>query len=676
MTIWITSQGIMARQKLVEACIGQSLARITGKTTFAANDKLAGWGLKANTDKIKRQAGELAVDYLHLEDGFIGYLGHPAKQGSAVSLISDSQGIYYDARQPCNLESLIKEPLTALQLTRSETLMQLVVASGITKYNVYNTVELPEALKLKLAQAEHENQEKIIIVDQVAGDLSITGALADESSFVAMVKQARANHPHAKLLLRTHPDTRLGKKKGVLAKLWAQGKLAAVAGDIEIISEHCHPHALIKEVDAVYTVSSQMGFEALLLNKLVYCFGMPFYAGWGLTTDALSCERRASVSLTQLVYAALVRYCHYYNPVLQTKCEIEEVIALISLQKKSKTPWHKLYLVGFSMWKRAFMKHFCQHLANEIVFVKRPPHHLNDNEKLLVWGAKYPELTHCLRVEDGFIRSNGLGANLCRPSSLSIDQAGIYFDSRSPCDLEVMLNNTALTENNMSRAELLTQLLRQTGVSKYNVGQAANFELLVENKKIILVVGQVDGDASIITGSPYIKSNEALIKAVREANPLAYIIYKPHPDVVSGNRDGIVPKECLDSCVDRIVTDLPLTSLYSKIDELHTMTSLSGFEALVHNVKVHTWGQPFYAGWGLTTDRYPSARRETKRTLPALVYIALIEYPLYIDWDTGLWISPELLISKIANVKNDDIKKQSFFSRNVLKLKYFVEMFR
>jgi len=676
MTIWIQSKGVLARKNQLESCLAQPVALFSKNKADSACDYFAGWGLKANTNKIKHQAEQLGVPYLHLEDGFIGYIGHPAKKGHAVSLISDSKGIYYDARQPCNLESLIKEPLTALQLARSETLMQLVVASGITKYNVYNTVELPEALKLKLAQVEPEKQEKILIVDQVAGDLSITGALADESSFIAMVKQARANHPQAQLLFRTHPDTRLGKKKGVLAKLWAQGKLAAVAGDIEIISEHCHPHALINVVDAVYTVSSQMGFEALLLNKPVYCFGMPFYAGWGLTTDALSCERRASVSLAQLVYAALVKYCHYYNPVLQIKCELEELITLISLQKKSKTPRHTLYLIGFSMWKRAFMKHFCQHLANEIIFVKRPPLHLNNNDKLLVWGAKYPELTDCLRVEDGFIRSNGLGANLCRPSSLSIDQTGIYFDSRSPCDLEVMLNNATLTESNISRAELLIQLLRQTGVSKYNVGQAANFELLVANKKIILVVGQVDGDASIITGSPYIKSNEALIKAVREANPQAYIIYKPHPDVVSGNRNGIVSKECFDSCVDRIVTDLPLTSLYSKIDELHTMTSLSGFEALVHNVKVHTWGQPFYAGWGLTTDRYPSARRETQRTLPALVYIALIEYPLYIDWDTGLWISPELLISKIANVKNDGLKKQSFFSRNILKLKYFFEMFR
>jgi len=678
MTIWTKSIRLTKRKLLIESHLHQTLSIKLPYSQLDQHDICVGWGLKANTNKIKQQAKQLGVPYLHLEDGFIGYIGHPAKQGHAVSLISDSKGIYYDARQPCDLESLIKAPLNDLQLARSHSLMQSIVASGITKYNIYNAVELPETLKLKFAKAQQEKQ-KILIVDQVAGDLSITGALADENSFIAMVKQARVNHPHAKLLLRTHPDTRLGKKKGVLAKLWAQGKLANVDCDVEVVDEHCHPHALINAVDAVYTVSSQMGFEALLLNKPVYCFGMPFYAGWGLTTDALSCERRENVSLAQLFYAALIKYCHYYNPVLQTKCEIEEVIALIGLQQKSKTQWHRLYLVGFSLWKRAFMKQFCQHLANDIVFVKRPPHHLNNNEQLLVWGAKYPKLTNCLRVEDGFIRSNGLGANLCRPSSLSIDQTGIYFDNRTPSDLENALNGAVLSANDLTRAQVLIKNISESGVSKYNVGEKHSVVINNPNaksKKILLVVGQVDGDASIITGSLNIKSNEALLHAVKEKNPDAYIIYKPHPDVVSGNREGTISLQCMSECVDETITHLSLTSLYSHIDELHTMTSLSGFEALLNNVVVHTWGQPFYAGWGLTTDYYPPKRRHRTRTLPELVFISLIKYPLYIDWDTNLWITPELLIGKISETKNQDIKKQSFFNRKLLKLKYIAEIFR
>ncbi|WP_440135916.1 capsular polysaccharide export protein, LipB/KpsS family, partial [Escherichia coli] len=83
--------------------------------------------------------------------------------------------------------------------------------------------------------------------------------------------------------------------------------------------------------------------------------------------------------------------------------------------------------------------------------------------------------------------------------------------------------------------------------------------------------------------------------------------------VISGNRKGAVSAKCQSQCVDSLVIDIELASLYPHIDELHTMTSLSGFEALVQGVNVITWGQPFYSGWGLTQDIYPPTRRQ--RTL-------------------------------------------------------------
>lgn len=669
MTILTTSKGIIKRKTLIEHCFNQKLSLFSASINYPPEDVVVGWGFKANTQKAKKIADTQNLKYLHLEDGFIGYIGHPARKGHAVAVISDELGVYYDARKPSLLETYISETLNNSELVRTKKLIHTIVDISATKYNCYESAELPSALAEKLSS---DKRPCILIVDQVAGDLSIAGAKADQNSFINMVVQAQKNHPNARLLLRTHPDTRLGKKLGVLAQL----KATLVLPKLEIIDEHCHPHALITAVDAVYTVSSQMGFEALLYNKPVYCFGLPFYAGWGLTHDVLFCERRGKATIEQLVHAALIKYTKYYDPVRQHACDLESILALINFQYVTSVCYRRLYLVGFSLWKRAFMRHFCRHLASKLLFVSKPPISLTSNEKILVWGAKYPELTDCIRVEDGFIRSSGLGASLSRPCSLSFDKQGIYFDSRSPSDLESMLNNFTLTEIDLSRAESLIQLIRRSGISKYNVGQAGDFEIHVKNKIVILVVGQVDGDASIITGSPYIKNNEALLYAVREANPKAHIIYKPHPDVVSGNREGIISKECLECCVDLIVTDLPLTSLYSTIDELHTMTSLSGFEALVHNVEVHTWGQPFYSGWGLTTDRYPPSRRKAHRSLKELVYVALIEYPLYIDWHTGFWISPEILISKLSNIKNDGIKKQSFISRKILKLKYFIEIFR
>lgn len=675
------SKGILARKANIEPMLGCQLHLFHDNMPFADNDVIVGWGQKANTYQIRRKATSLGLPYWQLEDGFIGYIGHPAKGGKAVSLIADPVGIYYDARQPSQLEQLIATPCDAAMLARAERLVHELVRLGVTKYNCYagrptslsscsatnltakDVAGLPVALAQRLLQ---DGRPCVLLVDQVAGDLSIPGALASEADFIAMVEAARRNHPDARLLLRTHPDTRFGKKSGVLARL----KLS----DVEIVADHCHPHALLNLVDAVYTVSSQLGFEALLLGKSVYCFGMPFYAGWGLTQDSKSCKRRnVQVSLAQLVAAALICYPRYLDPVLGQRCEVEEVIAIIARQQKAAPRWRRLYLVGFSLWKRAFMQAFCRPLAEELCFVRKPPKRLTGDEQVLVWGSRYPELTSAIRVEDGFIRSKGLGSNLCRPSSLSLDPVGIYFDSRSPSGLEQLLNYQELTQSQLDRGEQLLTLLRENKVSKYNVGAPAHFTPPADGRPLVLVVGQVDGDASILTGSPTIRSNEQLLWAVRAAKPEAHILYKPHPDVVAGNRAGAISAACLAECVDSQVLAIGLTSLYPHVDELHTMTSLSGFEALVQGVKVTTWGQPFYSGWGLTTDAHPPARRQRSLPLAALVYLTLVAYPLYIDWQSGLWISPEQLIRQLATQGQSSTRKSSRWQRWQVKLSYLVQ---
>lgn len=681
MTIWVSTKGVYARKHQIAPLLGQAVARYTSQSQLMADDLFAGWGQKANTRQIKQQAQDLGLPYWQLEDGFIGYIGHPANGGKAVSLIADPVGIYYDARQPSQLEQLIATPCDAAMLARAQRLIHELARLGITKYNCYarrpsspasyplaSLVEkdvdgLPAALAQRLLQ---DGRPRVLLVDQVAGDLSIPGALASEADFITMVETARRNHPGARLLLRTHPDTRLGKKRGVLARL----QLA----DVEVIADHCHPHALLHLVDAVYTVSSQLGFEGLLLGKPVYCFGMPFYAGWGLTQDSKACERRdVQVSLAQLVAAALICYPRYLDPVLGQRCEVEEVLAIIARQQRAAPRWRRLYLVGFSLWKRAFMQAFCHPLAEELCFVRKPPKRLTGDEQVLVWGSRYPELTSAIRVEDGFIRSKGLGSNLCRPSSLSIDPVGIYFDSRSPSGLEQLLNYQELTRSQLDRGEQLLTLLRENKVSKYNVGSPEYFTPPADGRPLVLVVGQVDGDASILTGSPTIRSNEQLLWAVRAAKPEAHILYKPHPDVVAGNRAGAISAACLAECVDSQVLDIGLTSLYPHVDELHTMTSLSGFEALVQGVKVTTWGQPFYSGWGLTTDAHPPARRQRKLPLAALVYLTLVAYPLYIDWQSGLWISPEQLIRQLATQGQSSGRKSSRWQRWQVKLSYLVQ---
>lgn len=124
---------------------------------------------------------------------------------------------------------------------------------------------------------------------------------------------------------------------------------------------------------------------------------------------------------------------------------------------------------------------------------------------------------------------------------------------------------------------------------------------------------------------------------MHQDNPDAYLIYKPHPDVEAGLRAGKVDKQTL-ALVDEVVSNVAMPDCLDVVDEIHTISSLTGFEALLRKKKVVCYGLPFYAGWGLTTEKGTDStramyakRRERKEPLTKeqLVYCALIRYPLY-----------------------------------------------
>jgi capsular polysaccharide export protein len=134
--------------------------------------------------------------------------------------------------------------------------------------------------------------------------------------------------------------------------------------------------------------------------------------------------------------------------------------------------------------------------------------------------------------------------------------------------------------------------------------------------------------------------NLSLLQAVRAENPDAYIIYKPHPDVLSGNRRGSLHDVAAPPW-DLLIGQVPLAACLEAAHEVHTMTSLVGFEALLRGLPVVTYGQPFYAGWGLTRDLAPLARRTRRLSLDELTAGALLRYPRYISWSARCFCSAE-----------------------------------
>ena len=277
---------------------------------------------------------------------------------------------------------------------------------------------------------------------------------------------------------------------------------------------------------------------------------------------------------------------------------------------------------GISIIRYAFIFRFLK----ELEFKYSPL-----SSTVLTWGKKsHVNGNNVICVEDGFIRSVGLGVHFNQPLSLVFDYSGIYFDSTKNSDLENILNHTLFNKALCDRASHVQNELIRLGISKYNVGGDVNI-ILPSNKVIILVPGQVEGDASIEFGSPVIKKNQQLLTKVRQANPDAYIIYKPHPDVVVGERDHGNWTLDLSELADLIITDVSIDQMINIVDEVHTITSLAGFEALLRGKKVITYGMPFYAGWGLTVDMENCVRRKRVLLLEELIAGTLILYPKYLD---------------------------------------------
>jgi capsular polysaccharide export protein len=300
---------------------------------------------------------------------------------------------------------------------------------------------------------------------------------------------------------------------------------------------------------------------------------------------------------------------------------------------------------------------------------------LNAEAHIYFWGRKsFPEIEKfaaqnnikIFRVEDGFIRSVGLGSDLTQPYSQVIDRRGIYFDPTQESDLEHYLNfyDFHRDEKLLQRAQTLQKQIVKNKISKYNADVTRELQFPKE-KTTAVVIGQVEDDASIRFGAKGM-SNLQLLKEVRKNHPDDYLIFKPHPDVLSGNRVGNVAQQRALQYCDEVITEVSISDVLNAVDELHTMTSLTGFEALLYGKKVYTYGMPFYAGWGLTVDTQKCERRKQELKLEELIAATYLLYPRYISPKTKELCEAEVVIQELKEQK--DALETSYLLRSKSKI--------
>ncbi|EGK7514521.1 capsular polysaccharide biosynthesis protein [Campylobacter lari] len=625
-----------------------------------------GWGRKKSGLKAIELAKKHNVKFLLLEDGFLRSLNLGVENSPSFSIIKDDVGIYYDATVPSKLENILNTyEFSSKELEQAKKAIELIKKEKLSKYN--NNLCVPKELF-------GANEERVLIITQVANDASLKFGLAENFSTQYIINDAIKENPNAKIYIKIHPDVLSDKKQ-------SDFDMQDLPSKCVVIKENYNPIELLSHFKKVYTKTSGMGFEALMLGCECVCYGMPFYAGWGLTQDKQACKRRLKKrSLEEVFYAAYILYSEYFNPYLNQKSDIFDTIHTLAKYKKiEQANSNTLYFLGFTLWKRWFMKPFFKAKNNKIIFLNSLDElykvNLNPEDKIFIWGKKYDKAllakdfkNAIFLVEDGFLRSVFLGSDLTRPFSLIIDNKGLYVDPSKPSDLEDILQNHIFDESLKQRAKKLIITITQNKFSKYNglKHEKLNFNT---NKKIILIPAQVEDDASMILGGAGYDTLK-LLQSVRKANENAFIVFKPHPDVLSDNRKGLKDKSIILKYCDEIIENVSIDSAINASDEVHTITSTSGFDALLRGKKVVVYGKPFYAGWGLTMDLHEIPRRTRVLSLEELVAGVLILYPRYIHPKNKNLCEVELALDIMLKMQKDYFSK--FYLRWFMDIRIYI----
>lgn len=616
------------------------------------DDLIGVWGQSPTSWRGEAVSDRTSAPVLRVEDAFLRSV-LPGRDGEPpLGLHLDSRGVHFDPSKPSDLEVILRDdPLddTAL-LNRARDCMDAIKRAHLSKYNTFNP------------DTPAPNAGYVLVIDQTANDASVTASRADRNTFLEMLFVAREEHPAARILVKTHPETVQGHREGHFRN-------SDLSDNVEFFSDPVSPHSLLEGAIGVYTVSSQFGFEAILAGHKPVVFGQPFYIGWGLSDDRMPLDRRQrSLTRVQLFAGAMILYPRWYDPYRDALCDLETAIQTLSAHTRAWRDDRNGWVAsGMRLWKRAPLQNvFGQH--RKVMYEDDPGKAdalaAKTGRGRMVWAGKAAGHDSALRVEDGFLRSRGLGADLIAPLSLVLDDIGIYYDPTGPSQLEDLINaSIALPDTASQRAEALIAKIVGSGLSKYNLA-ANDLPADLPKGRRILVPGQVEDDASIRLGTTDIATNRDLLAATRAANPAAVILYKPHPDVEAGLRTGRVIDA--EDFADVILTETSPIAAMDAVDAVWTMTSTLGFEALLRGKDVTCLGSPFYAGWGLTDDRaIPIERRKSRPTLPQFTHAVLIDYPRYFDPVSHLPCPVEVVVERL---ETGSIPKPSRKNRFIAKL--------
>jgi capsular polysaccharide export protein len=611
------------------AFIGLRPPVISFNPFFAPRDSeaIAGWGTKSRSRYAMEAAARRGLPYIALEEGFLRSVGFGQQYVEPLSLIIDPVGIYYDSTRPSWLENLLAEgPLDDPKLlTRAEAAIDLLRTEKLTKFNTAPTID-EEDLDAQVGE------DFVLIVDQTYNDESVLRSGAGPKPFSTMLRQARLDHPDRRIVIKSHTTVLNTAGPGYFTARNDQDDRVVV------FDRDINPWQLLERCHAVYTVSSQLGFEALMAGKPVTCFGLPFYAGWGLTRDRVACPRRQRRrSLAQVFAAAYLLYPRYIDPYLGQRCEFERVAEiLLHLRARNEMNRVSTSLAGLDPERLPAARRLYRRLGGSLTVVKhgdelttgpeesRSRVLLSEDIAMEIIGRGDQDRLAAARILVAPIAERLLAPTLAgRP--LGFRRAPLAEVSFGRDAWRERLAAMPFGPHDRHRARDLIATLR--GLDRH-LGNHFSSTAVPDTIAALAVIETEDWrhpetlrallarlreqgaggtQGATVMASPRWRE---LANLAREATPHA------GPDPV------IVPSEAIPALVARAA-------------EIHVLGSPAGILGLVHGAKVVVHGDPIYAGWGLTEDLGEVPRLGRRLSIEELIAGLVLRDHDYLDPHSG-----------------------------------------
>ena len=623
------------------------------------------------------------------------------------------------------------------------------LVDSLLKYRLSSDRYAPDASPYQLFTPS--GRKRVVIIDEERmGKDKLEKVLATEESFARMFYAAKKEHSGAAFFLLEPKSVRSNKKRGYLRQI-------AEANGVKVLSNDVSSISILTQAEVVYTVSSFLGLDALFLGKKVHCFGMPFYAGWGLTKDRLHVDRRNVKRSREELFAALcLFFTRYRHPITEEATSFQETLRFIILQRPLPVERNRyIACIHFDGKFKSFCQCFFSYSRLHFMSQEKAVLAAKEN-KGMIFTAKEPDdemRKACGQIPLVFVNVGILDRLLGQEKSVSLSLEGGQYST-----LERILQTVKPNETDLLRARLFRQYLREISAFRTHF----NFNHVPKEKVIILLIGNVLlpphkldatqkheeralGTANLDSkGLPIhsfsspLSDDAALIEHIRGLRGDAYIVYCPQvegmnvpesilklvddikpyakpSDFVPLSILGIAPESCdasagetsfagsanMDSPSDSstekndgtnsdispafVIDDnfecvphyecadftrwsrehvaakrflekahnmtsvngqfcplyFPLHTIDEHEIEVHTYDSYLGLDALSVAMDVFTYGWPFYAGWGLTSDVASFPMRTHAMTVESLFAGAFILQPRYFDSVNDIFCEPE-----------------------------------